>query len=722
VAGTLASMRLLSIVWAVAVLGCSDQRFTDLVAGDRVIEEILVDPASVTFEALEPGETVVRTIAVRNVGTTTLQLDGPPLLEGSAFSLLDPYEAMRLDPGESVSFEVAFSPVNIENTGRVTIASSAPEEGGGPETRVVLEGTGLFPMLQLSPDPFDLGAVAVGCSQDDALWLESVGTAPVVVSGASAVGSAFSLDASPSLTLEPGEVSSLPVWFGPMALGEHTGTLHVASDDPVGVRQVDLTGTGSEVFMVGDEGVVFENAMVGCETTEDVTLQYLGCDELVLSGVELVDGPFSLAEELDLPWVLDGGEERVIPMVFTPEAAGEVAATLRLYLEGEDAMDVELTGVGRPPTVSFDEEELVFDATLIGCEDSQEAVVRNPFDCPVTITDFTLGSSVFDLSPEPETPVVLEPGGRVDVPLTYLPDDFDLHRNELTVAVEGAEDKARLPLAGEALETDQTTDTFAFDGEFDAVDVLFWVDQSGSMEEEQADLGLQAEGYMAILETAGVDWQLGVVTDDDGCLNSGIITADSVDPGGSFASGVVGPSGDWIEAGLSVADAAFGASQGGCNDGLLRADAATRLVLVTDELEQSSESWSALLTDLQAASNELVVSAVAGDYPHGCPGAEAGSGYYEAVTATGGFYLSICDGDWSSHAAALASQADGIVGDTYVLSRTPIPETLVVEHNGDAFSAWSYDAVGNAVVIDDPADFSNGDFLTAAYTIAETCD
>ena len=120
-------MRLLSIVWAVAVLGCSDQRFTDLVAGDRVIEEILVDPASVTFEALEPGETVVRTIAVRNVGTTTLQLDGPPLLEGSAFSLLDPYEAMRLDPGESVSFEVAFSPVNIENTGRVTIASSAPE-------------------------------------------------------------------------------------------------------------------------------------------------------------------------------------------------------------------------------------------------------------------------------------------------------------------------------------------------------------------------------------------------------------------------------------------------------------------------------------------------------------------------------------------------------------------------------------------------------------------
>ncbi len=90
-------MRVFSVVWAVAALGCSDQRFTDLVDQDRVLEEILVDPPGLTFDALEPGETEVRFITVRNVGTTTLQLDGPPVLDTHGTEC-DPPAGTTADP------------------------------------------------------------------------------------------------------------------------------------------------------------------------------------------------------------------------------------------------------------------------------------------------------------------------------------------------------------------------------------------------------------------------------------------------------------------------------------------------------------------------------------------------------------------------------------------------------------------------------------------------
>ncbi len=66
---------------------------------------------------------------------------------------------------------------------------------------------------------------------------------------------------------------------------------------------------------------------------------------------------------------------------------------------------------------------------------------------------------------------------------------------------------------------------------------------------------------------------------------------------------------------------------------------------VSDEPEQSVNPYTyyvSLFQGMKADPDDVVIHAVAGDYPGGCGSASAGTGYYEATVATGGVFLSIC--------------------------------------------------------------------------------
>ena len=713
----LLSLRALSLWGAALLTGCADYELNGIRDPNAADATILVTPESLVFDELEPGQTAVLGLEIQSIGNAALYVEGAPLITGSSFTLVSDPGNVSLEPGEILELEVAFSPVDIENTGTLFITSSDDQT---PVSRVLLEGIGLFPRLTISPDPLDAGEEPVGCESEETLWLESSGTATLEIDTLAVTGTGFRLgEVDLPLVLAPGEVAEVPVYFGPLDLVEHTGVFYAATNEPVPQVTSDLAGMGGAVFTVATDELDFEAAMVGCETEDVVPLQYLGCEGLTVVDISVGEGPFEITELPDLPLTLEGGEEIGIPMRFTPEAEGEYADVLTVELSDGSLIDVELLGVGEPPGVDFEDDVIVFDDTLLGCEDGKDTFMFNPFDCPVTVTGYGLGSNVFALAEVPGTPQTLEPGEKVRLELLYLPDDYAQHRNELTVVVEGSSERSRLSLRGESLLSDEAEDTFAFDGEFDAVDVMFWIDQSGSMDEEQDALEAQAEAYVGALEYAGVDWQLGVAAGSNGCFSTGIITPDTPDPTAAFVSGIGASANSNSEAGLTVAASALVAS---CNKGFVRDEAVTRVVLVSDEPEQSWDSWSNLTARIQAAGNDVVISSIVGDYPHGCPGAEAGTGYYEATVATGGLFLSICEDDWSAHAGQLAALTDGILDDTYSLSAEPIESTIEVTVDGGSFSSWTYDAGLNAIIIDDISSFDNGSLIAVTYIIATACD
>jgi len=176
---------------------------------------------------------------------------------------------------------------------------------------------------------------------------------------------------------------------------------------------------------------------------------------------------------------------------------------------------------------------------------------------------------------------------------------------------------------------------------------------------------------------------------------------------------------------FSVFEAALkngGEGDAGCNSGFYREDATLNLAAVSDEPEQSLNGYAyyvSLFQSLKDDTDDLVIHAIAGDYPSGCGG---GAGYYEAAMATGGTFLSICATDFGSHLETLAEGSAQALN-SFGLSDTPVPETIVVKIDGITTTVgWSFNATDNAVEFESDYVPEGGSTIEINYAVKGGCE
>jgi hypothetical protein len=190
-----------------------------------------------------------------------------------------------------------------------------------------------------------------------------------------------------------------------------------------------------------------------------------------------------------------------------------------------------------------------------------------------------------------------------------------------------------------------------------ALDLLFVIDTSGSMGEEQEALG---RGFASFIESFIVlesDFHLGITDMDLGNSGGALIgdprfltgeTENLVEVFNENAQ--LGVMGSGMEQGLENARLAFRDSRlEGVNEGFYRSDAVLVLIFVSDEDDQSNREVSEYLEffdELKYGDKRRIqMNAIAGDVPDGCETAVSGSRYAEVVEATGGIFESICQED-----------------------------------------------------------------------------
>lgn len=260
------------------------------------------------------------------------------------------------------------------------------------------------------------------------------------------------------------------------------------------------------------------------------------------------------------------------------------------------------------------------------------------------------------------------------------------------------------------------------------VDVLFVVDNSGTLANERERLAAEFDRFIAVLLAAQVDFHVGVTstdmsleTGDQGRLRGtpAFIDRGTPNPEAVFAQAVRFP---WTrevahEQGLAAMAAALSAPRiEGENRGFLRDEAALAVIVVSDEDDQSigpAESYVRFLAALKApgrASN-ISLSAVVGDRPDGCypPGeedvfgakAETGERYLELADQTGGLIQSICSADFGPFVDQLATTLAALRR-VFPLSAPPSPSTLRVRVDGvlipqSTTNGWSLRSDGRSI-------------------------
>ena len=247
------------------------------------------------------------------------------------------------------------------------------------------------------------------------------------------------------------------------------------------------------------------------------------------------------------------------------------------------------------------------------------------------------------------------------------------------------------------------------------LDVLWVIDNSATMSEEQALVAPEMEAFVGILVQAQVDVHIGVITADTtdrGNLIGDVLTLDTANLSEELIEqAFVGIGGDRHERHLeSIEMACSEESRNGANAGMFRPDANLQVLVLTDEDDQSDgdvTSYIDVLKDWKGDAN-VRISAIAGSLPDGCHSlyaeAEAAPRLIAAVEESGGQFESICEDDYGPVLSSIALESAGMTN-RFILSDFPALDSIVVwvdeiRIHQRPMNGWQYAPSDNAIVFD----------------------
>ena len=516
-----------------------------------------------------------------------------------------------------------------------------------------------------------------------------------------------------------------------------TGLVLVGCSDYDFNANADAGGAGDPNIVVDPERLNFGEASASDFVVMTFDVSNNGVADLDVSNITIGGGVASFVIVTEsTSFMLPSGASQPIDVAFQPLVSNDVRAQAIVESNDPDTpkIPVELVGTGRVPDIEVQPDPYDFGEKYIGCVPVTDLNIVNVGEDPVVVDGIDLADRGYTLLSVPALPFTLESNGDYQtVRVAFDPDAERDYDGELSVTSDAPGSPDVGILTGAGVHPGSYTDTWRLDEEPE-VDLMFVVDQSGSMDDDQRSLASNFDRFITQLSGYTSGWQIIVVNDYDGCNNSGILTSSTPSYADKFGTAVkAGSQTEWEspdrstgcsgEAGLYVAWMGEKMSlPGKCNDGFMRDDALLHMIVVTDEKDQSAQSWDYYVNEYQTLKGDpdlVKVSAIAGDVPGGCGTAEAATALNNAVTATGGVFLSICS-DWGASVDALADAS--IPQTSYELSHTPNPDTIEVEVNGTKrTTGWHYDSAANHVVFD--ANYpEGGDSIEINYDLLPTCD
>lgn len=256
-----------------------------------------------------------------------------------------------------------------------------------------------------------------------------------------------------------------------------------------------------------------------------------------------------------------------------------------------------------------------------------------------------------------------------------------------------------------------------------AVDVLWVVDNSCSMEEEQRALRDNFGSFMQYFIGSGLDYHVGVVsTDMDNRQESGKLILDYSGDSryidntmtedealSSFRDRtLLGVNGSGTESGLDAVMAALTTERYSTNDGFYRDEASLSVVIISDEPDQSDVSVNEFTSWIRGLKTEedytVTFSAIVGPDRTTCPAAERGTYYIEVANQLDGIIWPICTEDWSTVLEELGLRAAGLKQE-FFLSLVPVEESIAVSVTDSdgvatpyvAETDWTYSRTRNSI-------------------------
>jgi hypothetical protein len=637
-------------------------------------------------------------------------------------------------PGE-VRIDVVFRPILHDAGLRLDgILVISTDDATTPRIDVLMTGFAGGPVISCSPARIDFGVVATGLPVTRRFVCANVGTDDptrsddgLVVTGLTSSDPAEFTAAvdSPPGQFEPGygigATFTIQVTYNPVDEGTDTATIQLLSNainaSAEGPYAVPVSGNGRVLppcdFELAPEQLRFGNVNQGDSATlEFAIVNHRGDEECLVRDLRLAsycDPAFSLpAGEVSLDVLPPFGRLRY-PVRFAPPEYRANAFTCDVLFEISKPADphqvVPVRGASQEPCALFVPDNLDFGTVMPGCASRErEFQIINVCSTPLVLNTIELNAGVSDeffVRTAPPVGLTLQPGQSGTFTMAYRPEDEGDDTGSVFVFAADTPEPYMATFRGRARLDSIQVDSFE-QTDRPKADVLWVIDNSGSMADEQIALANNLRAFLSLARAQRIDYQVGVTTTglsfpcgnpggaggaEDGRLfpvdNSRprIIRPTTANLDAVWAANVQVGTCQGEEQGLEAAYRALHPpvidscddprhpEQDDGNCGFLRPEAHLSIIEVTDEPDQSPGAvnyyYTAFLA-LKGARNTFLFNfnAIAGDPGSGCSGptgpAEAGDRLADLAGMTdGGVFQSICAPDWSVSLRAISAAAFG---------------------------------------------------------------
>jgi len=768
--------------------------------GEEETPVLAVTPSLVQLGWTRPFEVAGREIVILNEGNTDLAIESIALEDApNVVSVTGrPPGAFTLRPNEAQTIGVVFSPVRevpmtAEPLAKIRIVSN--DAARNPFVVPVYGAAGDPSILVIPESIVDFAFVAEGFTSKRSVVIVNQGAGPVTVTRAELVDPSSDefVFVNPGVlpkVLNPGQTVQLDLTFENKrgADGSEFARFFLYTSDPVVPEYpLDVVGrraqrpTCEAAFVpdllalgafrpgaIGEGKIVIQNTGSGnCEYRErefDACLaDQFGISVQFICDNQLAFNPFTITGEPAPQTILGPGDRLEFDLAFNaPGVRSDYGrdsyyARLAALLYDPNSRALEFVsppgGVGRGvnvraesavPRVSVDPGKLSFGVVRTDCaSDVKQVRVRADGPIAATVTKVEpIGCGDEMRVTGPAVPAVIEGFSAQYWSVAFAPDT--VVPRECVLRIENDSDNK--PIVDIALSGQGTAVTHVIDAfrqlPAPKVDVLFVIDDSFSMGDDQERLRQELPQVIDIATTWAQDYHLGITTTDTLQVRGEFVGfprfADTATDPSEFAHNLlVGTAGYYIEMGLEAAYLALynrsaetplacnpdlagqcprdddglglicvAGSCAGRNNGFLRPDAELVIIIVSDEEDSSPQTvgWYVdRFADLKVPGSGVgvVVHSVIVT-PEGCLGGfgTPGQRYLQTSEALGGQVVSICQPDFGSAFAQVAARTFGLK-DRFYPSLEPVVSTLQVRVAGQRCNDWTFNTTSGAVVFDE---------------------
>lgn len=320
---------------------------------------IELNPTSLTFLDLEPGESAEADVQIRNVGSRgVLHVTAMTFIQGSdEFSVVGPPVGSplppALPPGQAATIRVRYAPKAAGNKVAQLVLDNDSTEAALQHAVVPIAVHAGSGALKLLPEAIDFGGVEKGVSVDKTAKLLNLGTKAVKVESISLAAegnAAFSLPTVPALPLqlEPNATTEITVRCNPSVDGTAETVLRVGYDGDRVAEAPVLAETPGAKILVTPASLNFGVLEKDASATRTFTVYSNGASALTVQAIDL--SPLSkvkaVSHNAQLPFTLAPGDSKAIDVTLKVDT--DLGST-----DGIVASLVVASNAGNQPTVAL---------------------------------------------------------------------------------------------------------------------------------------------------------------------------------------------------------------------------------------------------------------------------------------------------------------------------------------------------------------------------------